>query len=68
MRAAFTGGGFTGGGCFDEGVRRVFLPQLVQHAIIGSDDEGVAVGELRRTVENRGGGADDIGELYDRIG
>ena len=52
VRAAFTGGGFAGGGGFDEGVRRVFLMQLVQHAIIGGDDEGVAVGELRRAVEN----------------
>ena len=52
MGAAFTGGGFAGGGGFDEGVRRVFLMQLVQHAIIGGDDEGVAVGELRRAVEN----------------
>ena len=50
VRAAFTGGGFAGGGCFDEGVRRVFLAQLVQHTVSSRDDEGVAVGELRWAV------------------
>ena len=41
---------------------------MVQHAAVGGcDDEGFAVGKLARAVQNRRGGADDVGQPHDRI-
>ena len=39
MRAALAGGAVARGGGFDEGLAGVERAQLVQHAVVGGDDE-----------------------------